>query len=152
MISWNSISESCRWKCDGKPARRRRTSAFSARKHHPVCKTRPGAGPSTTALKSRTLHWESWLFPANWLLILLPAAARPMTEHPCNATGCLGHSWLWHCQPWALPTPQTPPVPWMVVQHPSHGELIPSFCVARAHCCCWGCCSRADWLLATCGI
>lgn len=85
----------------------------------------------------------------------------------CNPAPCCSKahdrtSLQCHRLPWALlalalpamSTAHTPnsTVPWMVVQHPLHGELIPSFCAARAHCCCWGCCSRADWLLVTCGI
>lgn len=78
IISWNSISESWRWKCDGKPARRSNTSAFSARET-PIHGW--NVGKQSTKRKALNLHWESWFFPVHWLPILPPGTAKPRDRH-----------------------------------------------------------------------
>lgn len=87
MISWNSSSESCRWKCDGKPARSRRTSAFSAKENTFLLHSAGhGEGQNMRTYSHTSLCCGSWFSSLKSCSLFFQ---KPVTDQ-CNAAAVWG--------------------------------------------------------------
>lgn len=162
MISWNSISESWRWKCDGKPARRRRTSAFSAKESTcPAGELRGGAerGQDTTLNctsptrgESRCSSWEPadpWCCSLSSREAANPSSRHTLAELPqpwASLRGCKPDLWRRAAHPWAPTVLVSGGGCEQFFREYSTEEWFPFICAASAHDCCRGCCSRSDQL------